>query len=143
MSSQDPYEDVTFHNPGDIEENWAVSAFKFATNFLKLMDNLSTEQLSKLSLTRIDGELVSAYNSAFSYLDFHNINEDHIKNAKDKITWHNVLMKFKERIPHWNMATLIRKDVTKPFDEENCFIVPRVQFYMFELKRIQAGVYNK
>lgn len=120
-------------NDEKVEVSWAIAAFEFAEDFSKLLNLL--ENPEELHFGDLDDELYREFRATFPKLNVQVLDEDFIKSREQKELWRPFLMQWENKIESFNMATLIRIDAKKEFSEENSTIVPRVQFYCFELAR--------
>ncbi|GKT24227.1 Protein PBDC1, metazoa/fungi like protein [Aduncisulcus paluster] len=126
-------------NDAEIEMKWAKLAFNFSYTFYNVLLP-RCKDLKKITLTPIDEEIYSKFRSTFPSLDISVISEDLLKSSATKTLWALFLEHFKERISQWNMGSLVRLDSSKPWGEDNCTLVPRIQFYCIEIARNREGI---
>lgn len=127
-------------NLEDIEKQFAVKAVQQMGTYWNL---LSTVPPSKLKLTQYDDEILEEFYKAFPEYDEAKIavlNEDELKSKENKERWREYIKNFEEKIEDFNFGTLVRKDVSKEYSEDNTIFVVRIQFYAIELMRNKLGL---
>lgn len=127
-------------NLEDIEKQFAVKAVQQMGTYWNL---LSTVPPSKLKLTQYDDEILEEFYRAFPEYDEAKIavlNEDELKSKENKERWREYIKNFEEKIEDFNFGTLVRKDVSKEYSEDNTIFVVRIQFYAIELMRNKLGL---
>lgn len=127
-------------NLEDIEKQFAVKAVQQMGTYWNL---LSTVPPSKLKLTQYDDEILEEFYRTFPEYDEAKIavlNEDELKSKENKERWREYIKNFEEKIEDFNFGTLVRKDVSKEYSEDNTIFVVRIQFYAIELMRNKLGL---
>ena len=127
-------------NLEDIEKQFAVKAVQQMSTYWSL---LSSVPPSKLKLTKYDDEILEEFYKAFPEYDEANLavlNEDELKSKEGKEKWREFIKNFEEKVEDYNFGTLVRKDVSKDYSEENTIFVVRIQFYAIELVRNKLGL---
>jgi len=130
--------DENMVNDEKVEVSWAVTAVEFAEDYSKLLSLL--ENPEELNFGPLDNELYFLFRKAFPKLNVEVLDEDFIKSKAQKELWRPFLLQWENQIDDFNMATLIRVNSKQEFSPENSTIVPRVQFYCFELARARENV---
>ena len=126
-----------FGNDGGIEQAWAIKTMKFAEVYFKLIHAFDP---SKLKLTLFDDIIYNEYMRYFKNLKIDVIDEEELKSEDAKVIWRPFVEQYKGKIDDYNFGTLIRKDCSKDYSEENTTLVSRVQFYAIELARNRSGL---
>eukprot|EP00003_Mantamonas_plastica_P029890 TRINITY_DN7195_c0_g1_i1.p1 TRINITY_DN7195_c0_g1~~TRINITY_DN7195_c0_g1_i1.p1 ORF type:complete len:166 (-),score=70.31 TRINITY_DN7195_c0_g1_i1:16-513(-) len=134
---------VDIENDQEMEMNWAIKAFKHAEVYWSLLEAFPSTQ--ELRLTKNDDIIYEAFRETFPELSVDVIDEDAIKSKEGKELWRPFLMQFEKTVEDFNFLTLIRIDATNPagYSEENTTVMPRCQFYCFEIARNREGVNDK
>ncbi|MES1914104.1 MAG: hypothetical protein MHM6MM_006231 [Cercozoa sp. M6MM] len=128
-------------NDQAVEVQWAARAFKHAETYHRLLKMMmKKDKCASMRLTSVDDELYEAFRSTFPQMDVARINEDNMKNKKNKRKWHNFILNWQFKVQDYHMGTLVRVDVSRPFGESNSALVSRVQFYCIELARNREGI---
>jgi hypothetical protein len=128
-------------NLEDIEKQFAVKAVHQMGAYWSLITAIPP---SKLKLTKFDDEIVEKFFEAFP--EFNNkeklaiLNEDELKTKEAKERWRDYIKNFDGKIEDFNFGTLLRKDASDEYSEENTIFVVRIQFYAFELARNRFGL---
>ena len=128
-------------NLEDIEKQFAVKAVHHMATYWNLLESIPP---SKLKLTKQDDEILDKFFESFP--EYNNkeklslLNEDELKTKEAKERWRTYIKSFEESVADFNFGTLIRKDVTKDYSEENSIFVVRIQFYAIELARNKLGL---
>ncbi|CAG8444466.1 8262_t:CDS:2 [Diversispora eburnea] len=55
------------------------------------------------------------------------INEDVMKSDEGKISWREWIMKYEKKVNDYNFGTLLRKNASSDYTEENTILVTRMQ----------------
>eukprot|EP01116_Phalansterium_solitarium_P011580 TRINITY_DN27301_c0_g1_i1.p1 TRINITY_DN27301_c0_g1~~TRINITY_DN27301_c0_g1_i1.p1 ORF type:complete len:158 (-),score=39.93 TRINITY_DN27301_c0_g1_i1:191-664(-) len=124
------------NNP-QIEQQWAVTACAHADTYLKLISTFKDHK--SLRLTKIDEEIYTSFRALFPKVRVDTIDEDEMKSPESKKIWAPFLESFKTKVDLYNFLTLLRKDSTGDYSEHNTIVVPRVQFFCFEIARLREG----
>eukprot|EP00744_Colponema_vietnamica_P034413 GILI01058075.1.p1 GENE.GILI01058075.1~~GILI01058075.1.p1 ORF type:complete len:204 (-),score=20.52 GILI01058075.1:33-584(-) len=125
-------------NSQDMERHWAETAFRHAEVYFRL---ISTADQSRLRLTKIDNEIYRHFRNSFPEMKLDLIEEDRLKSESSKRKWREFCNAYNgERVKDFNFLTLLRLDASKDYSEENCTVVPRIQFLAIEIARNLEGV---
>jgi len=92
---------------------------------------------------RCDDEIYTQFRAQFPDVKVDVFDLDASKTTEGKEAWRKFMEAYTDEIvKDFNFATLMRVDVSKPCDQENTCIVPRIQFLAIELARTREG-FNK
>ncbi|KAG0680198.1 hypothetical protein C6P40_005054 [Pichia californica] len=127
-------------NLEDIEKQFAVKAVQQMGTYWSLLEAIPAQ---KLKLTQFDDEILSKFYELFPEYDKESISildEEKLKSKESKERWREYIKNFEDRVEDFNFGTLVRKDVSKEYSEENTIFVVRIQFYAIELMRNKLGL---
>lgn len=128
-------------NLEDIEKQFAVKAVQQMGTYWNLISSIPP---SKLKLTKFDDEILEEFYKVFPEYKLEEklavLNEDELKTKEAKERWRSFIKVFENRVEDYNFGTLIRKDASKEYSEENTIFVVRIQFYAIELARNRSGL---
>jgi len=134
----------TAGNAEEIEMQFAVKTVEHLEAYEKLITSIPP---SKLKLTPIDDEIHEHFLTHFPEYKFDEtlqiINEDDMKSKSGKDKWRNFIMAYEKKLDDYNMGTLVRKDASRGYAEDNAILVTRAQFFAFEIARNRAGLNDK
>lgn len=100
--------------------------------------NIFKKKIKKIEL-RIDDELYKKFRETFPHLKVETLKDEDLKSESAKNLWRPFLMSFENRVPQWNMLTLLRGNSKEDYTEENTLVVPRIQFFCIEVARLKEG----
>lgn len=127
-------------NLEDIEKQFAVKAVHHMGAYWNLIEAIPP---SKLKLTKFDSDILEKFFEAFPEYNSREklaiLDEDELKTKEAKERWREYIKNF-ENVEDFNFGTLIRKDASKEYSEENTIFVVRIQFYAIELARNKYGL---
>ena len=122
----------------DVERAWASMAFKHAEVYERL---LATTDCRNLHLTKIDDELYNAFSRDFPDVNVALLNEEkHFKSEEMKERWRTFLARFEDRVPDFNVGTLLRINPADVYTPLNSILVVRLQFLCVEIARNRSGL---
>jgi len=121
-----------------LEAKWAEIAIHQAETYYHLLQAIPDK--SRLKLTPIDDEIHSGFRALFPDLNVDVLDVELIKSQEAITKWRPFLMGFKDRVEDFNFGTLQRIESKGDYTEENTCIVPRIQFYCFEIARNREGL---
>lgn len=128
-------------NLEDIEKQFAVKVVQQVEVYWNLLQKIPG---SKLKLTKYDQEIYDDFLADFpEYKDeekLNNLDEDEIKNHKNKARWRAFFKKWEKKIDDYNFGTVVRKSSTTEYTEDGTMLVVRMQFYCFEIARNKMGL---
>ena len=104
------------------------------------MKIIKTVDPAKIKLTNFDDIIYRQYKRLFKDVRIDVLQDDDFKTKDAKNKWRPFCEKFKGKIEDYNFGTLIRRDCSEEYSEENCFVVPRIQFIAIELARNKMGL---
>lgn len=129
-------------NLEDIEKQFAVKAVQQMGTYWNLLESIPPQ---KLKLTQFDDAILEKFYELFPEYDEKSIailDEEFLKSKESKERWREYIKNFEETIEDYNFGTLVRKDVSKEYSEDNTIFVVRIQFYAIELMRNKLGLNN-
>ncbi|KAI9310100.1 putative polysaccharide biosynthesis protein [Dichotomocladium elegans] len=121
----------------DIEKQWAVKAMHHAETYYKL---ISSVDMRKFPLTKIDDEIYADFEATFPEIDVKHLNDAHFKSSEAKEKWRKWINKYEKRVNEFNFGTLIRIDYRDDYLEQNTMFGVRMQFYAIEIARNKKGL---
>ncbi|RHZ46293.1 hypothetical protein Glove_627g24 [Diversispora epigaea] len=121
----------------EIEKQWAVKATHHADIYFKLITSIDGKTLH---LTPIDDEIYEDFKKSFPDFAVDVINEDVMKSDEGKISWREWIMKYEKKVNDYNFGTLLRKNASSDYTEENTILVTRMQFFAIEIARNKQGL---
>lgn len=124
-------------NTSQIEYAWAIKTHRHAEVYMKI---IKTVDPAKIKLTNFDDIIYRQYKRLFKDVRIDVLQDDDFKTKDAKNKWRPFCEKFKGKIEDYNFGTLIRRDCSEEYSEENCFVVPRIQFIAIELARNKMGL---
>lgn len=124
-------------NTSQIEYAWAIKAHRHAEVYMKI---IKTVDPAKIKLTNVDDIIYRQWKRLFKDVRIDVLQDDDFKTEDAKNKWRPFCEKFKGKIEDYNFGTLIRRDCSEEYSEENCFVVPRIQFIAIELARNKMGL---
>ncbi|KAK9509546.1 hypothetical protein O3M35_006842 [Rhynocoris fuscipes] len=125
-----------FENDAQVEVMWAMKAYEHAEVYFNILCSVDPKSLR---LTPHDDKIYSLFRQEFPDLDVRLLNEDEMKSVDGKKKWREFCETFKEEIEDYNFGTLVRKDVTGDYTEENSILITRIQFFAIEIARNREG----
>jgi len=126
-----------FVNSSHVEEVWAIKCYKHAEVYLQILKNIDP---CKVRLTNYDDIIYRQYKRLFRNLKIDMLDDDEIRSVEAKAKWRPFCEKFKGKIEDYNFGSLLRRDCSKDFSEENTILVPRIQCIAIELARNRKGL---
>ncbi|GMM38848.1 hypothetical protein DASC09_061870 [Saccharomycopsis crataegensis] len=128
-------------NLEDIEKQFAVKAVQQAEVYWNLITKIPG---SKLKLTKYDEELyedlVTDFPEFKDAVYISNIDENELKNHKNKERWRKFCKKWETKIDDYNFGTLLRTSPKNEYDQDGTIFALRLQFYAFEISRNKMGL---
>ena len=125
-------------NSQEMEQDWAIKAFKHAEVFFKLLQGIDDH--SKLKLTKIDNDIYAHFRRVFPDLAVAKVSDDVLKAPAAKALWRTFCNQYNgDTVKDFNFGTLVRLDASQDYSEENSTIVPRIQFLAIEIARCREG----
>ncbi len=93
---------------------------------------------------RCDDQIYTRFREQFPDVKVDIFDVDASKTPEGKEAWRKFMEPYDDEIvKDFNFATLMRIDSSKPCDESNTCIVPRIQFLAIELARSREGHNNE
>lgn len=127
-----------------MEKQFAVKAVEHLQTYWSLLEKVPG---SKLRLTRFDQDIVDHLLKEFPEFEDPEfakvVDEDWMKSPEGKKRWRafiNEYEKGEKEVDDFNFGTLLRRDSSKEYSEENTMFVPRMQFYAVEILRNRLGL---
>lgn len=127
-----------------MEKQFAVKAVEHLQTYWSLLEKVPG---SKLKLSRFDQDIVDHVLKEFPEFEDPEfvkvVDEDWMKSPEGKKRWRafiNEYEKGEKAIDDFNFGTLLRRDASKEYSEENTMFVPRMQFYAVEILRNRLGL---
>lgn len=126
----------------DIEKQFAVKAVQHLEIYWKM---LSLRPGSQLTFTKIDDQIFTHLCLSFPQFSTKQgasevLDEDSIKSPGGKKVWREFMMHYEKTVDDYNFGSLLRKDPTLGYEQENSMFVPRMQFLAIEIARNRFGV---
>ncbi|EEB17247.1 conserved hypothetical protein [Pediculus humanus corporis] len=126
-----------FENDAAVELMWAKKAFEHAEIYFNILCSVDS---SLLKLTPNDEEIYQLFRQVFPDFCVSVINEDEMKSTAQKEKWREYCLFFKDKVEDYSFGTLLRKDCTGDYTEENSILVTKIQFLAIELARNREGL---
>ncbi|KAK6621642.1 hypothetical protein RUM44_001449 [Polyplax serrata] len=126
-----------FENDKSVELMWAKKAFEHAEIYFNILCSVDS---SLLKLTPNDSEIYDLFRKCFPDLNVAVINEDEMKSNEGKAKWRDFCTYFQNKVEDFSFGTLLRKNCTGEYSEENSILVTRIQFLAIELARNKEGL---
>lgn len=124
-----------------IEKQFAVKAVQQAEVYWNLISKFPA---SKLKLTKYDEELYQDLIADFpEFLEkdyVSHIDENELKNHKNKERWRKFCKKWETKIDDYNFGTLLRISPKNEYDQDGTIFALRLQFYAYEITRNRYGL---
>ena len=96
---------------------------------------------SQLRLTKYDDEILEHFNREFPDFDLKGtIDEDEMKSKDGKEKWRNFCQEYEKKVEDYNFGTLLRKNASWEYGQEETIFAVRMQFYAVEIARNRAGL---
>jgi hypothetical protein len=103
---------------------------------------ISSFDPSTLRLTAIDDFIFRQFKKKFKGMKIDVIDFNELKADEAKPRWRAFCKIFESMIQDYNFATLLRKDVSHGYTDDNTILVARIQFYAVEIARNRRGLNN-
>eukprot|EP01048_Picozoa_sp_COSAG05_P018740 COSAG05_NODE_2797_length_2628_cov_1.392645_1_plen_338_part_00 len=137
----DRMEGLEVENSGEIEMHGIMYAIRRMGEHWDLLTSVHTASDLVLSSSREeDTQLYSAFRARFPAMQLDLITEDTLKDTRLHETWRDFLMSQAEQLNEHNMISLLRKDASLGYNDENTMLVPRAQFLCIEIARNRESV---
>ncbi|KAL0237245.1 hypothetical protein PCE1_000642 [Barthelona sp. PCE] len=139
MTKEEMADATHVDNDEEVEAIFAEKAAKYAATYDKLL--LKHANLSRMRLCKLDDQIYTHFREEFPDISVDKMEVEQWKEPKKK--WHDFMMLYHEgefKLANFSMGTLFRPDASRRVEVDNCEIMPRVQFYAFEIARNREGI---
>lgn len=137
----DRMEDLEVENSGEIELHGILYAIRrMGEHWEQLTSAANADAMVLTGSREEDTQLYSTFRSRFPAMQLGLITEDTLKDTRLHETWRDFLTSQAEQLSEHNMISLLRKNASLGYNDENTMLVPRAQFLCIEIARNREGV---